>query len=42
MERIDQWLDHWIHSSVIRARIRVIIAKAIQESYDEGWRDSRF
>ena len=42
MEKIDQWLGHWIHSSIIRARIRKLIVKEIQESYDEGWRDSRF
>jgi hypothetical protein len=42
MKDIDDMLNKWIFSSVVRERIRKVIAKAIQDSYDKGWIDSRF
>lgn len=42
MKEIDVMLKQWIWSSVIRERIRKVIVKAIQDSYDKGWIDSRF
>jgi len=35
MKEIDQWLDHWIHSSIIRARIRELIVKEINKNKNE-------
>jgi hypothetical protein len=31
MEEIDQMLDEWIHSSVIREKLRKLIIKAINK-----------
>jgi len=42
MKEVDIMLEQWIHSKLIRAQLRKLIAKLIQDSYDEGWRDSRF
>ena len=30
MEEIDQMLDQWIHNSIIRAKLRELIIKAIK------------
>jgi len=30
MEEIDQMLDQWIHNSIIRAKLRKLIIKAIK------------
>jgi len=30
MEEIDQMLDQWIHSSIIREKLRKLIIKAIK------------
>jgi len=32
MEEIDNMLNQWIHSSIIRAQLRKLIIKAINES----------
>jgi len=31
MEEIDQMLDQWIHSSIIREKLRELIIKAINK-----------
>jgi hypothetical protein len=32
MEEIDDMLNHWIHNSIIRKRLRDLIIKAINEN----------
>jgi len=36
MEEIDQMLNQWIHSSIIRAEVREIIVKELQKEYHLG------
>ena len=36
MKEIDQMLDQWIHSSVIRAKLRELIVKENFKSFDLG------
>ena len=37
MKEIDQKLNQWIHSSVIRAEIRKVIVKAIEKAQINGY-----
>jgi len=39
MKNIDEMLKQWIHSSLIRNKLRDYITRAIQEAYDKGYRD---
>jgi len=39
MKNIDEMLKQWIHSSLIRNKLRDYIMSAIQEAYDRGHRD---
>ncbi len=39
MEEIDIELNRWIYNSIIRGRIRKLIVKVLQQSYDKGYRD---
>ena len=36
MEEIDQMLDQWIYNSIIRARLRKLIVKAIAKKLGEA------
>ena len=36
MKEIDQMLDQWIYNSIIRARLRKLIVKAITEKLGEA------
>ena len=36
MKEIDQMLDQWIHSSIIRAKLRELIVKECFKSFDLG------
>ena len=36
MKEIDQMLDQWVHSSIIRAKLRELIVKECFKSYDLG------
>jgi len=36
MKEIDQMLNQWIHSSIIRAEVREIIVKELQKEYHLG------
>ena len=36
MKEIDQMLDQWIHSSIIRAKLRELIVKENFKSFDLG------
>ena len=42
MKEIDDMLNKWIFNSIVRKKLRKIITKTIQNSYDKGWIDSRF
>ena len=35
MKEIDQMLDQWIHSSIIRAKLKELIIKAIKNANNE-------
>jgi len=37
MEEIDQMLKQWIHSSIIRAKLRKLIVKAIEKAQIYGY-----
>jgi len=39
MKNIDEMLKQWIHSSLIRNKLRDYITRAIQEAYLKGYRD---
>ena len=39
MKNIDDMLKQWIHSTLIRNKLRDYITKAIQEAYVKGHRD---
>jgi hypothetical protein len=36
VKEIDQMLDQWIHSSIIRAKLRELIVKYAQSAFEEG------
>ena len=36
MKEIDDMLDHWIHNSIIRAKLRELIVKENFKSFDLG------
>ena len=35
MKEIDQMLDQWIHSSIMRAKLKELIIKAIKNANNE-------
>jgi len=37
MEEVDQMLKQWIHSSIIRAKLRKLIVKAIEKAQIYGY-----
>jgi len=37
MKEIDQMLDQWIHSSIIRAKLKGLIMNAIAEANKSGY-----
>tara|TARA_R100001377_G_scaffold40339_1_gene22536 strand:+ start:25 stop:168 length:144 start_codon:yes stop_codon:yes gene_type:complete len=37
MEEIDKMLDQWIHSSIIRAKLRKLIVRAIEKAQIYGY-----
>ena len=37
MEEIDQMLNQWIYNSIIRAKLRELIVKAIAEANKSGY-----
>ena len=39
MKEIDQMLGQWIHSSIIRAKLRELIVKECFKSFDLGVED---
>jgi hypothetical protein len=36
MKEIDQMLDQWIHSSIIRAKLRELIIKYARHAFEDG------
>ncbi len=36
MKEIDEMLDQWIHSSVIRAKLRELIIKYARHAFEDG------
>ena len=41
MREIDQMLKQWIHSSIIRAKLRELIVKENFKSFDLGVEDGK-
>jgi len=41
MKEIDQMLNQWIHSSIIRAKLRELIVKECFKSFDLGVEDGK-
>ena len=37
MKEIDQMLDQWIHNSIIRAKLRKLIAKELEKAQMYGY-----
>ena len=42
MKEIDQMLNQWIHSSIIRAKLRELIVKENFKSFDLGVEDEKY
>lgn len=36
MKEIDDMLDHWIHNSIIRAKLRELIVKYATSAFEDG------
>ena len=42
MKEIDNMLNQWIHSSIIRAKLRELIVKECFKSFDLGVEDEKY
>ena len=42
MKEIDNMLNQWIHSSIIRAKLRELIVKECFKSFDLGIEDEKY